>query len=58
MNYLKERLRGVVNNNATLWSLKRKIYDKIRNAPESRAPSWVECPQDVQIDTLNHCNLS
>jgi len=58
MTYLKEKLRGVVNNNSTLWRLKRSIYDRIRNAPESRAPSWVECPQDVQIDTLNYCNLS
>lgn len=56
--YLKERLRGIVNKSPTLWRLKRGVYDRLRNAPENIYPSWLDCPQDVQIDTLNHCNLS
>lgn len=56
MMYLKERIRAVVNHNATLWTLKRRVYDRLRNAPENVKPTWVDCPQDVQIDTLNYCS--
>jgi len=54
--YLKERLRLLINNNKPLWKLKKNIYDKYSNWKESLNPSWVYCPQDVQIDTLNYCS--
>jgi len=59
MSYLKERLRIAVNNNRPLWKLKKGVYEKLqdwREAGGGRIPSWVYCPQDVQIDTHNYCN--
>jgi len=54
--YLKEYLRSIANNNRVLWRLKKDLYESYYDWREWRKPRWVECPQDVQIDTLNYCS--
>jgi len=54
--WMKERARSIINSSPFLWDLKRATYDRVWDYLEDRAPRWVQCPQDIQIDTHNYCS--
>lgn len=58
MSYLKERLRSIVEHNPLFYELYQKAYRPISHAFDRRdgTPSWVKCPQDIQVDTHNYCS--
>jgi len=55
---LKARAKTFINNNETLWKIKRGLYSKLYDYRDWRrgVPNWVTCPQDIQIDTNNYCS--